>query len=159
MKHLPTILIAGLLTGCAHFESKPLAPEKTAAQFAARRLDDTGLKKFLTQNLGHEPQSWPLADWDLKSLTLAAFYFHPDLEVARAQWRVAEASALTASPAIGLPNTGGRGDIQGGAIESSTVDIAQEFTNLIVLERGYQANSRVVTTADQLSQETINLIH
>ncbi len=70
-----------------------------------------------------------------------------------------EASALTASPAIGLPNTGGRGDIQGGAIESSTVDIAQEFTNLIVLERGYQANSRVVTTADQLSQETINLIH
>src|ERR1035438_5882216 len=70
-----------------------------------------------------------------------------------------EASALTSSPAIGLPNTGGRGDIQGGALESSTVDIAQEFTNLIVLERGYQANSRVVTTADQLSQETINLIH
>jgi flagellar hook protein FlgE len=70
-----------------------------------------------------------------------------------------QASALTSSPAIGLPNTGGRGDIQGGALESSTVDIAQEFTNLIVLERGYQANSRVVTTADQLSQETINLIH
>jgi flagellar hook protein FlgE len=39
------------------------------------------------------------------------------------------------------------------------VDIAQEFTDLIVLERGYQANSRVVTTADTLSQETINLIH
>jgi flagellar hook protein FlgE len=58
-----------------------------------------------------------------------------------------------------VPNTGGRGDIQGGSIESSTVDIAQEFTNLIVLQRGYQANSRVVTTADTLSQETINLIH
>ena len=70
-----------------------------------------------------------------------------------------EASALTASPAIGVPNTGGRGDIQGGSIESSTVDIAQEFTNLIVLQRGYQANSRVITTADTLSQETINLIH
>jgi flagellar hook protein FlgE len=70
-----------------------------------------------------------------------------------------QASALTASPAIGVPDTGGRGDIQGGSIESSTVDIAQEFTNLIVLERGYQANSRVVTTADTLSQETINLIH
>jgi flagellar hook protein FlgE len=70
-----------------------------------------------------------------------------------------QSSALTATPAIGVANTGGRGDIQGGALESSTVDIAQEFTNLIVLERGYQANSRVVTTADQLSQETINLIH
>jgi flagellar hook protein FlgE len=70
-----------------------------------------------------------------------------------------QASALTASPAIGVPDTGGRGDIQGGSIESSTVDIAQEFTNLIVLQRGYQANSRVITTADTLSQETINLIH
>jgi flagellar hook protein FlgE len=58
-----------------------------------------------------------------------------------------------------VANTGGRGDIQGGSIESSTVDIAQEFTNLIVLQRGYQANSRVITTADTLSQETINLIH
>ena len=70
-----------------------------------------------------------------------------------------QASALTSAPAIGVPDTGGRGDIQGGALESSTVDIAQEFTNLIVLERGYQANSRVITTADELSQETINLIH
>jgi flagellar hook protein FlgE len=39
------------------------------------------------------------------------------------------------------------------------VDIAREFTNLIVYQRGYEANSRVVTTADQLSQDTINLIH
>ena len=70
-----------------------------------------------------------------------------------------ETVPAAASPAIGVPDTGGRGDIQGGSIESSTVDIAQEFTNLIVLERGYQANSRVVTTADTLSQETINLIH
>jgi flagellar hook protein FlgE len=70
-----------------------------------------------------------------------------------------QVSARTATPAIGLPNQGGRGDIVGGAIEASTVDIAREFTNLIVLQRGYQANSRVITTVDQLSQETINLIH
>jgi flagellar hook protein FlgE len=70
-----------------------------------------------------------------------------------------QTSARTATPAVGVPNTGGRGDIVGGSIEASTVDIAREFTNLIVLQRGYQANSRVVTTVDQLSQETINLIH
>jgi flagellar hook protein FlgE len=70
-----------------------------------------------------------------------------------------QTSARTATPAVGVPNTGGRGDIAGGSIEASTVDIAREFTNLIVLQRGYQANSRVVTTVDQLSQETINLIH
>ncbi|MFN7926172.1 MAG: flagellar hook protein FlgE [Bryobacteraceae bacterium] len=66
-------------------------------------------------------------------------------------------SARSALPAVGLPGTGGRGQILGGAIESSTVDIAREFTNLIVLQRGYQANARVVTTVDELSQETINL--
>ena len=66
-------------------------------------------------------------------------------------------SARSALPATGVPNTGGRGSILGGAIEFSTVDIAREFTNLIVLQRGYQANARVVTTVDELSQETINL--
>ena len=45
----------------------------------------------------------------------------------------------------------------GGAVEFSTVDIAREFTNLIVLQRGYQANARVVTAVDEISQETINL--
>ncbi len=66
-------------------------------------------------------------------------------------------SARSALPAIGEAGTGGRGTIMGGAIEYSTVDIAREFTNLIVLQRGYQANTRVVTTVDELSQETINL--
>lgn len=66
-------------------------------------------------------------------------------------------SGRSALPAIGLPGTGGRGTIIGGAIENSTVDIAREFTNLIILQRGYQANSRVITTVDELSQETINL--
>jgi flagellar hook protein FlgE len=68
-----------------------------------------------------------------------------------------QASASTALPAIGTSNTGGRGQILGGQLESSTVDIAQEFTNLIVLQRAYEANSKVVTTVDQLSQTTINL--
>jgi flagellar hook protein FlgE len=66
-------------------------------------------------------------------------------------------SAKTALPAIGLPDTGGRGSILGGAMEASTVDIAREFTNLIVYQRGYQANARVVTAVDELSQDTINL--
>jgi flagellar hook protein FlgE len=67
-------------------------------------------------------------------------------------------SALTANPAIGVPGTGGRGQIVGGSIEASTVDIATEFTNLITYQRSYEANGKVVTTADQLSQDTINLI-
>jgi flagellar hook protein FlgE len=67
-------------------------------------------------------------------------------------------SANTASPVIGLPGSSGRGQIIGASIEASTVDIATEFTNLIVYQRAYEANSKVVTTVDQLSQDTINLI-
>jgi flagellar hook protein FlgE len=67
-------------------------------------------------------------------------------------------SSLTANPSIGVPSTGGRGAVVGGSIESSTVDIASEFTKLIVFQRAYEANSKVITTADQLSQDTINLM-
>lgn len=66
-------------------------------------------------------------------------------------------SAISALPAIGVPGTGGRGTVVGGAVESSNVDIATQFTNLIVLQRGYEANAKVVTTIDQLSQDTIAL--
>jgi flagellar hook protein FlgE len=67
-------------------------------------------------------------------------------------------SARSALPAVGLPGTGGRGSVKGGAVEASTVDIAKEFTNLIVYQRGYEANSKVVSAVDELSQTTINLI-
>jgi flagellar hook protein FlgE len=67
-------------------------------------------------------------------------------------------SAQTSLPAVGIPGTGGRGTVTAGAIESSNVDIAQEFTNLIVFQRSYEANAKVVTTVDTLSQDTINLI-
>lgn len=66
-------------------------------------------------------------------------------------------TARTAAPAIGVPETGGRGKVLGQSLESSTVDIAQEFTNLIVLQRGYQANARVVTAVDEISQETMSM--
>ena len=58
-----------------------------------------------------------------------------------------------------MPTWGRTMTIVGGSTEASTVDIATEFTNLMVYQRGYEANSRVVTTADTLSQDTINLIH
>ena len=67
-------------------------------------------------------------------------------------------SEASATPNVGVPGTGGRGTIQGGSLESSNVDIATEFTNLIVYQRSYEAAGKVVTTADQMSQDTINLI-
>ncbi len=68
-----------------------------------------------------------------------------------------QTTAETALPSVGLPGTGGRGTVAGGSLESSTVDMATEFTNLIVYQRGYEANAHVVTTVDQLTQDTIAL--
>ncbi len=60
---------------------------------------------------------------------------------------------------IGSPNTGGRGQIATGFLEGSNVDLAQQFTNMIMAERGFQANSRVITTSDEILQDLVNLKH
>jgi flagellar hook protein FlgE len=67
-------------------------------------------------------------------------------------------SGQTAIPAIGLPQSGGRGQIVGGSLEGSNVDMGAEFTNLIVYQSSYGANSKVITTANTMSQDLLNLI-
>lgn len=58
---------------------------------------------------------------------------------------------------IGAPGDNGLGTLQGGTLEMSNVDLAQEFTNLILAQRGFQANSRTITASDELLQELVNL--
>jgi flagellar hook protein FlgE len=60
---------------------------------------------------------------------------------------------------MGVAGTGGRGTIEGGETEASNVNISQEFSNLIVAQRAFEANSKAVTTFDTVTQETINMIH
>ncbi len=59
---------------------------------------------------------------------------------------------------VGVAGTGGRGDVAGGVLEGSNVDLATEFSNMIVTQRGFQANARTITAADTILQETVNLI-
>lgn len=59
---------------------------------------------------------------------------------------------------IGPGQNGGRGTIRGGHLETSNVDIASQFTKLIVAQRGFSANARTITVADQLLQELTNLV-
>ncbi len=58
---------------------------------------------------------------------------------------------------IGAASSGGRGAIASGHLEASNVDMAQEFTNMILAQRGFQASSRVITTSDEILQELVNL--
>ncbi len=66
-------------------------------------------------------------------------------------------SRLSGSPTIGAPQTGGRGRISSKTIEASTTDVAQEFINLMTAQRNFQANSKVISTSDEMLQEVINL--
>ena len=61
------------------------------------------------------------------------------------------------APAIGVAGAGGRGSLSAGALEMSNVDLAQEFTGLIIAQRGFQANSKVITTSDQILNELVNM--
>jgi len=66
-------------------------------------------------------------------------------------------SPASGIPQIGTPGSGGRGTLAPGNLEGSNVDLAQQFTEMILTQRGYQASARLVSTADDMLQEIINL--
>lgn len=92
---------------------------------------------------------------NLAQLALAIFNNQQGLE--RSGSTLFSVSNNSGDPNIGAPGTGGRGTLQAGALEMSNVDLAEEFTNMIVTQRGYQSNSRIITTSDELLQELLNL--
>jgi flagellar hook protein FlgE len=67
-------------------------------------------------------------------------------------WQATDNSGL---PVTGLPNVGGRGGVSSGYLEQSNVDIGSEFTDLIITQRGFQANTKVVTTVDEMLQDLL----
>ncbi len=90
--------MAMLIAGCApvqRYRPAPLSPAETASILEARTLPDPGFKLFVQQSLGR-PIAWPPNAWDLRLLTLAAFYFSPQLATARDQVAAAQAAMITA---------------------------------------------------------------
>ena len=69
-----------------------------------------------------------------------------------------QATSGSGTAQVGVAGTGGRGVITGGSVESSNVDVAAEFAKMIVAQQAYQANAKTVTTLDQISQATIQMI-
>ncbi|MBX6722708.1 MAG: flagellar hook protein FlgE, partial [Dactylosporangium sp.] len=71
----------------------------------------------------------------------------------RAGGNVFQSSANSGDPQVGSPGTGSRGGVIPGSLEMGNVDLAQQFTDMITTERGFQANARIITTADEMLQE------
>ncbi len=68
-----------------------------------------------------------------------------------------EPTLASGAAVVGVPGAGGRGSLTGSALEMSNVDISTEFTRLIVIQRGFQANARMITTLDSIGNTTTNL--
>lgn len=89
-------------------------------------------------------------------LTLAQFPNQSGLE--RLGGSLWAQTANSGTPLVGTPNTGGFGQTIGGELEMSNVDLATEMTQMITAERGYQANSRVITTANEMLQTVVSMV-
>ena len=89
------------------YQARPLDPAKLAQSYEARTLDSAALRQFIQTSLGQDVSPWPPKSWSLKTLTLAAFYYSPDLDAARAKWGTAKAGMVTAAqrpnPTLQLP--------------------------------------------------------
>lgn len=87
-------------------------------------------------------------------IALALFSNPAGLERVGGVWVESPNSGLAQ---VGTANAGGRGIMSAGTLEMSNVDLAEEFTRLIVAQRGFQGNARVITTSDEVLQEVVNL--
>jgi len=88
---------------------------------------------------------------------LAVAKFRANEGLARAGQNVWAASKESGEAAVGTVGSGGRGSIVSGALEQSNVDVATQFVDLITHQRAFQANSKVITTADQMLQELMTI--
>ncbi len=97
MKRWTFIAGALLIAGCARFHPQPLSSSENAARLEDRSLTNARLKAFIETNSHRAFPNWPVPSWDFEMLTWAAFYYHPSLELARAQWAVARGGEITAA--------------------------------------------------------------
>lgn len=110
-------------------------------------IDQTGLVSYIDGTSGAVVQAG--------RIQVAKFGNPAGLE--RAGNSLLRASNNSGAAVLGDPTTGGRGQLVSGALEMSNVDLAQEFTNMISAQRGFQANSRIISASDELLQDLVNL--
>jgi flagellar hook protein FlgE len=132
-----------------------------ASASATSSVSQNGSAAGIVQNIGIVADGTIMATaQDGKSLAIAkiglATFSNPKGLVKLGSNRYGE-SLAAGIPNMGPAQTGGRGTLVGNALEQSNVDLAREFTQMILAQRGYQANSKTITVSDELLVETLNL--
>ncbi len=139
------------LDGITNFGAPSAVLTQTQDGFASGSLSSVSIDKDgIVTGLFTNGQSRTLAQ-----VTLARFNNQQGLS--KLGDNVYVLSNESGQPIIGPPNTGGAGRVLSNSLELSNVDLAQQFIKMIEYQRGFQANSRVITTTDDLMQELVNL--
>lgn len=138
---------AVVLAGCASFQPKTISPTQSLTSFESRTLTDPAFESYLKSHLPSPAGAAPPKAWDLSMLTLAAFYFNPDLDVARARLDVANAKVVTAgampNPTIGFAP---QYSMAAGGLSPWTLGLVLDIPIETAGKRGYR-----VTSAEHLS--------
>lgn len=118
----------------------------SAATLASLSFNDKGILTAIYDNGDRR---------DISQVGMARFENNQGLfKLGKNLFRESKESGLAA---IGRPEEGGRGEVLSRSLELSTVDLASEFVNLMTLSRNFKANSKVITTADDMIQEVLKL--
>ncbi len=127
--------VLAALGGCATYQARDLTPAKTQEQLDRRQLTDAGLEQYLARH--HLPAG---GSWDLSRLTLAAFYFSPELAVARAQLAEAEDGVRTAAarPNPAFSFSPGRNENSAGGVTPWILGYALDIPVELAGKRGYR---------------------
>lgn len=128
----------------------------TTAPIGPITIDPSVYRSFSVSSAG--VLTGALADGTLQSIAqVAVANFANPNGLTRGGGSIYERTANSGVALIGVPGANGTGVMVGAAIEMSNVDLAQEMTDLIIAQRGFQANSKVISTSDELLQDLMNL--
>ncbi len=144
------------LAACApyQYEARPLQTKQVAEQFMSRSLDESGLHDHLLA-YGYPVRLWPMQNWDLGALTLAAWYFHPELQVAIAEYKQSKVHAAVINPRINpeveIPLEY-HSDTEGGR-SPWTLGLLFNF----ILERPAKREARQAQAEAEINSATVNI--
>lgn len=156
-----TIDFTGLPSGAAEGDTNILLTQYHADTFEPYRLDQDGYEPGILTDVFINDFGYVVANYDngrsktLFQVPLATFDSPNDL--GRLDGGAFKRTPESGDPLVTEAGQAGAGNIIASAVEQSNVDIADEFTKMIVTQRAYSANSRTVSTADQMLEEVVNL--
>jgi len=142
---------AGLMTGITQFSSPSTTKAVEQDGYAMGYMES-----FNIDNSGYITGVYSNGTKQLVGQVAMAAFTNP-MGLTAAGENLFEVSNNSGMPLIGPAGEAGRGSMIAGTLEMSNVDLSEQFTDMIVTQRGFQANSRTISTSDQMLQELINL--